>query len=361
MSNQAVVKREERAVEYIPFGSDQKIRLTEAIVIANLCVPTKSGRRCSPAEARKFIMLCQGKGLNPWEGDAYLVGYDARDQAGNINPVFSLITAHQVLLKRAEVHPEYVGMTSGVVIRTDDGLQERETCFVEDGEVVVGGWAKVHRKTKDQSYSKLAVSQRKPKYATQFWEGAKIAEQIQKCAEADALRMAFPTKIGGLYMSGEMSFPINVDARVSPGDDSTLKLVDVQSVSVATPEAAQMEAGMHDPQSGEPAPEPEEQNERRDPPPRAQRQQQPKPAANEVQANSSKDELIRLVTTEGFNFGQFQHWAVTEGVMPAADSMAQWEDVPEAEAKRLLRAKAGLIAGLKRTANINSEGTAGNE
>merc|ERR1711991_914366 len=58
-----------------------------------------------------FLMLCRARKLNPFEGDAYLVGYDSKDGAK-----FSLITSHQALLKRAELCQQFDGMESGLIL-----------------------------------------------------------------------------------------------------------------------------------------------------------------------------------------------------------------------------------------------------
>jgi phage recombination protein Bet len=163
-----------------------------------ICVPTKLGARCDQNQAIKFIMLCKARALNPWEGDAYLVGYDTKD-----GPQFSLITAHQAFLKRAEVHPEYDGMESGVIVADAEGnLAEREGDFFIDGETVLGGWARVHFKDrKFPMYKRLRLSTFNKGFGR--WRDDP-AGQIVKCAEADALRSSFPTSLGGMYLEGEM-------------------------------------------------------------------------------------------------------------------------------------------------------------
>lgn len=138
----------ERTVEYVPFLAKDSIKLSVALVLQFLCKPTKSGKVCTDADAMRFVMLCKARGLNPWEGDAYLVGFD-----GQNGPEFNLITAHQAFLKRAEVNPKFVGMESGVMIKRPVPDQperyelfELEGDFVDpDGDILVGGWAKVHR------------------------------------------------------------------------------------------------------------------------------------------------------------------------------------------------------------------------
>lgn len=89
--------------------------------------------------------------------------------------------------------------------------------------------------------------------------------------------------------------------------------------------------------------------------------QTPQPAPQNVPATSPapqsnpsgetvQSELAQVVLQAGHTFNQFQAWGIESGNVPDASSIAGFTDVPTACAKRLLRAKAGLIAGLKRIA-----------
>lgn len=194
----AVVPFAERETEYIPFMSKEPIRLSIGIIKNYICVPTKSGKVCDDRQAANFLMLCKTRLLNPFEGDAYLIGYDGKE-----GPTFSLITAHQAFLKRAEVHNEYDGMESGVIVQTKNGeIIDRKGDFFLDGETVLGGWAIVHFKTRTHPMEKrlkLAT------FNTGYSRWAKDpAGMIVKCAEADALRSAFPTSLGGMYLEEEL-------------------------------------------------------------------------------------------------------------------------------------------------------------
>lgn len=197
----AVTKVEKDLTEFQPFGAEDKVKLSIAIVRDMIEVKTKSGASCSNADALKFIAMCKAKRLNPFEGDAFLIGYDTKD-----GPRFSLITAHQTYLKRAELHPEFDGMESGVIIKFGDGtMLERQGDYYEGGETVVGGWAKVHFKTrKFPMYKRVRMERFKKPFGIWLDDAAGM---IVKCAEADALRSAFPTMLGGLYMREELDAP----------------------------------------------------------------------------------------------------------------------------------------------------------
>ena len=184
-------------MEYVPFGGKDKIKLSIALVKNLICVKTKSGKTCSDNDAMKFLMMCQARLLNPYEGDSFLIGYDGKD-----GPTFSLITAHQAFLKRAELNPEYDGMKSGIIVEDDGRLVDLEGDFFSPNQKVVGGWATVFFKNRKQNMHKRIRLQRFQK-AWGIWQDDP-AGMICKCAEADALRSSFPTMLGGLYLKEEM-------------------------------------------------------------------------------------------------------------------------------------------------------------
>jgi hypothetical protein len=64
---------------------------------------------------------------------------------------------------------------------------------------------------------------------------------------------------------------------------------------------------------------------------------------------SPQNELSDFIIAQGFTFDTFRTWAVESSQIEAkdADSMQSFDDVDAALAKRLLRASAGLLAGLK--------------
>jgi phage recombination protein Bet len=206
---QLIVPTDDRTkIEIIPFGTDEKIQLNVAIVQRIIAVPTKSGKQPDSAQCIKFMMLCKARHLNPFEGDAYLLGYDTQN-----GPQFSLITAHQVFLKRAEASQGFAGMQSGVIVEKDGALIEREGDLTLTGEKLLGGWAKVFRSNIEHPfYRRLKLET----FSTgrSRWE-KDPAGMIVKCAEADALRSAFPTHLGGLYVEEERP-PIDISATTIP-------------------------------------------------------------------------------------------------------------------------------------------------
>jgi phage recombination protein Bet len=239
----AVEKRESTAVEYIPYGAQDKIKLNISIVQNLIAVKTKSGKTCSDRDAVKFLAMCQAKRMNPFEGDCYLIGYDTRDGAQ-----FALVTAHQTYLKRAELHPEFDGMKSGLIVEQDGELKDLEGDFYGDGQHVVGGWATVFFKNRKQPMHKRLRMERFKKPFGIWLDDA--AGMICKCAEADALRSSFPTMLGGLYLREEIQAPDVQTTRPDFAPVGTRALFSTPAAS--TVDAPQPEPEPSQEQHGEP-------------------------------------------------------------------------------------------------------------
>lgn len=193
----AVATVDERAVEFVPMGASDKVRLTAAMVRAFIAVPTKSGALPTERDCIKFIMLCRGKRANPFEGDCFLIGYDSQN-----GPSFSLVCGLELFQKRAEQSQDYDGCESGVIVQAADGLAERQGSLVLPGEKLVGGWAKVYRKDRGRpDYKSVAFAT----YDTgrSRWQ-KDPGGMIEKVARSQALRTAYPTALGGLYTQEEM-------------------------------------------------------------------------------------------------------------------------------------------------------------
>ena len=203
--NQAVTKFEDKPITFTPLGETSEISLTPAMIRAHVAVKTRKGATPSNTDLITFLMLCKAGSLNPWTKDAYLVGYDSKD-----GPVFTLIVAHQALLKRAENSPHYRGMESGVVVTDKDGNTiEREGDLKLAGDRLIGGWAKVYRDDRVVATSdRLELSV----YSTgrSRWK-VDPAGMIVKCAEGSALRKAFPLELGSMYTRAEMAHVVEHD------------------------------------------------------------------------------------------------------------------------------------------------------
>jgi len=179
--------------------SGERLELSISHVRKLFCNPTKKGRMPTDRDCWLFLQLCKARGLNPYLGDAFLVGYDEEDTAK-----FSLITAHQALLKRAEASGKKRGMQSGVIVLVNETGEEKERVgdfYLANKEELVGAWCKVYRADWDfPQYERIRLGTFNKGYSR--WK-ADPAGMIVKCAEASAHRLAFPCETGGMYISEE--------------------------------------------------------------------------------------------------------------------------------------------------------------
>ena len=214
---------EGRSTSYIPLAESREITLTIPLVKQHLSQPTKSGKPPTDSDCVKYIMMCMQRGLNPWVGDCYLLGYDQKSQIWENNqkkevwlPKFSMVVSIQALLKRAEIArtaegaTAFDGIESGVIVlRIVPGSQSGEQEIVErpgdlvlSGETLVGGWAKAYRKDRRLPFYqrlKLETYSRD----TAIWK-KDAAGMLVKCSECGSLRQAFPSDVGGLFLDEEI-------------------------------------------------------------------------------------------------------------------------------------------------------------
>ena len=155
---------------------------------------TRGNAAVTDAEVIQFISICKANGLNPFIGECWLVKFQG-------SPA-SMITARDAFLKRAESSPLFEGMQSGIIIIREGKVQELEGAFFLQGDQLVGGWATVYRSDRKFPYlAKVRLSEYNKGKST--W-AAMPGTMIQKVAEAQALRKAFPMQMSGLYTPEEM-------------------------------------------------------------------------------------------------------------------------------------------------------------
>lgn len=154
---------------------------------------------CPQADAREvayFMELCRAQRLNPFLNEAYLVKFKG-------SPA-QIMVAHKALVKRAEAHPEYDGMQHGVVVMRNGEIhkEERGAFYPDAGETLIGGWAKVYRK--DRRMPICAERSLKSMNKNQANWKTMPDIMIDKCAQAAALREAFPDELRALYTEDEV-------------------------------------------------------------------------------------------------------------------------------------------------------------
>ena len=192
---------EERTVTYEHFGTGKERSLTYDEVYYHIAKPTKKGVYPEPSDIRRFLKLCQARGLDPYLHEAYLIGYDDKTRG----PIFDCRVAHTALDQRAEAHPEYRGKESGIIVRDkkSGAIQDIAGCFYDDkSHELVGGWCKIKRNDRDVAeYTRLRIQARRG--PSHFWSD-QPEFMICKCAEADCYRKAFPRQLGGMHTNEEM-------------------------------------------------------------------------------------------------------------------------------------------------------------
>ncbi|KJU86167.1 DNA single-strand annealing protein RecT-like protein [Candidatus Magnetobacterium bavaricum] len=158
--------------------------------------------KATDGEIRMFLALCKAQGLNPYVKDVHLIKYSDNAPA-------QIVTAKQAFMKRLELHPQFDGLQSGIIVQDTTGkVIEREGTFKLDDEKLVGGWAIVYRKDRKipikapvslRDFDRTAsTSEKKNNWNTM------PAVMIEKVAIVTAARKACPLELGGLYIADEM-------------------------------------------------------------------------------------------------------------------------------------------------------------
>lgn len=182
-----------KMMTYIAGG--QEVKISPAMVKA-YCV-SGNPETVTDAEVNMYLFWCKGNQLNPLNRESYLIKYSKDAPA-------SMVVGKDVMFKRAFRNPNFDGIEKGIIIKTDEGLEEREgTIYNKDSEVLVGGWARVYIKDKRiPMYCSVNFSE----YNTgkSQWN-ARPAEMIVKVAAVHALRESFPEDLATMYDASEMS------------------------------------------------------------------------------------------------------------------------------------------------------------
>lgn len=182
---------------------DQEIKLTPKIV-QDYLVGTEA--QITMPEFKLFTELCKVRKLNPFLREAYLIKYSNKQPA-------SIVVAKDAILKRAVLHPQYDGMTSGIIVTDKDGkIIERKGAFKLQSETLVGGWAEVFRKDWNNSiYCSVsldeAIQKKSDGTPNSNWS-KQPSTMIEKVAKVRALREAFVEDLGGMYEAEEMNVEI---------------------------------------------------------------------------------------------------------------------------------------------------------
>ena len=113
-----------------------------------------------------------------------------------------MIVSKEALMKRAEACENYEGIQAGIIVRHQDGsIEDVEGNFYDEGDTLVGGWAKVYRS--DRKFPVLSrVRLQEYDKGRSTWKSM-ACTMISKVAKVQALREAFPAQLGAMYTREE--------------------------------------------------------------------------------------------------------------------------------------------------------------
>lgn len=196
-----VVQTEEQKLALMLFESDkgaisyevagQVVKLSYTIVRNFL---TKGNGKVADADLVQFIQICKFNQLNPFIGEAYLVKYgDSPAQ---------MVVSKEALMKRAEANPHYQGFEAGIIVKRKDEILYLEGTFHLGEDVLLGGWARVHRDDRKSDIVQMVNLNEYDKKQSTWKE--KPSTMIRKVAIVQAMREAFPAQLGAMYTQEEV-------------------------------------------------------------------------------------------------------------------------------------------------------------
>lgn len=148
-------------------------------------------------EALLFMNLCRYQKLNPFLNEAFLIKFDKTKPA-------QMVVGKEAFMKKAENNEAFEGYRAGLIISRDNEIIEIEGSFTAKGDTLLGGWCEVYRV--DRKYPIVAkVSFDEYGTGKSLWAG-KPKTMIRKVAIVQAMREAFPSNLGGMYVEEEVDF-----------------------------------------------------------------------------------------------------------------------------------------------------------
>lgn len=154
-------------------------------------------------EALKFLMICRAQGLNPLVGEAHLV---------NNGGSWTTIVDKSGWLRKAQSHPAYDGHEAGLICRPWNPATKMFTgpavevpgAFLPSDHLLVGAWAKIHRKDrKCPTFASVNASEYNKGQST--WRSIPCT-MLRKVALVQALRESGLTS-AGWYTAEEVQAP----------------------------------------------------------------------------------------------------------------------------------------------------------
>ena len=175
---------------------DDEVKLSPKIVQEYLT----NGVPVTMPEFKMFTELCKARKLNPFLKEAYIIKFGK-------SPA-TIVVGKDAILKRAINNKDFNGREQGVIVLKEDGaIENRKGTFKLKDEVLVGGWAKVYRKSWEHpteiTVSFDEVSQTKNDGTLNSNWATKGATMVEKVALVRALRETFAEELGGMIDESE--------------------------------------------------------------------------------------------------------------------------------------------------------------
>jgi phage recombination protein Bet len=203
--------KKETSLAVADVSAQQIAALNPDVVINDIC---RGNKLITKNEAMLFIAKCQAANLNPFLNEAYLIKYSVSEPA-------AMIISVEAFLKRAELNPRYKGMEFGTICIDAKGvLSDVEGSIIPPNHNCYGAWCRVYvdgntvPSTARIMFSEYA--QRKSNgQPNSFWAN-KPATMCVKVAKMQALRNAFPSDFGGVYIAEEQGITLQQKAIDAP-------------------------------------------------------------------------------------------------------------------------------------------------
>lgn len=225
-ANRAISPAQSTAITFVDDHGDA-ITITSEDVRMHICP------QADAKEVAYFMELCRAQRLNPFLNEAYLVKFQGKPA--------QIMVAHKALVKRAHEHPHFDGMKHGIIVINAKGeYEKREGALIRFGDVksngeitvpderlmkfsdqlLLAGWCEVHRTDRSMPvYVERGFMSMNKGQAN--WKSMPDL-MIDKCAQAAALREAFPDELKDMYVQEEMGQEVPAeDVSVTPAQAPT--------------------------------------------------------------------------------------------------------------------------------------------
>lgn len=214
-------------------AGNEEVRLTKPMVKSYLI--SGDPEKVTDQELTVFMMMCKANHLNPWIREAYCIKYG--------DSPATMVVGKDAFMKRAERHPAYDGMESGIIIQNSETgeITYRQGILKLSGEKVVGGWAEVFRTDRNHS-TRIEVSfdeyagRKKDGSLNAQWSG-KPGTMIRKVAQVQALKEAFPDDLGGMMTAEEQGVE-ETSPTMAPINAPQIDMMDAEIVKKPATQAA---------------------------------------------------------------------------------------------------------------------------